>query len=157
MLVGLQRLGQAVVIGQGASDGQFVIFKIGSRIEKFLLQGLAVTLRACPRPRLPRLYDFRTVGVILEAAVVFLEIVKYNLPLVIDQRHPQAGYAVRLHIVAQRLFVSLAHVLDGVCHPRVIVLQSHVQHLYLVLLFPRLLEDDERDGKKQEHRHDADV
>ena len=94
---------------------------------------------------------------ILEVAVVFLEIVKDNLSLIIDYCYPQVRYAVRLYIGAQRLFVSLTKVLNGICHPGVIALQPHVQQFSLVLLFSCLLKDDERDGKKQEYRQDTDI
>ena len=85
------------------------------------------------------------IGIRAELAVV------YHSPVTLYQRHPKPCEAMALHVDIECVLVDAVGVVHPFAHALVVVLQPYVEHVSLISVLMRLLENDERYGEKQEY------
>ncbi len=147
VLVGLQDMRQIGIIGQRAPDDEAVGREIGGRIEEIAGEGLAVSVYRRPLTMPHCRHHFGPVGMVGDMRIVLGDVVEHHPSVTVDDCHTHVFHALAAHIVGQLRLGETVHVMDGLIHAGVVILQPAFQKLDLILLLPIPLKDDERDCK----------
>ena len=157
MLVGLEYFVKAVVVRQGRTQDEVKPGNIRRRIEIILVHRRTEPAEVEPAAVREGLAHLGTVAMVLQLAVVLVDIIIHHAAVAGDERHAQPVHMMVFHIPVERFLGMVADVLQRFNHPRVVILEPCVERVYLVFALTRVLKDDERRGEYHENGQHADV